>query len=75
MRTSSQILIYIDVEKALADGIKFFMSANGVVLTEGNPETGVLSTKYFKKVENPKRQTLEVWGSEGQSGISTDSPA
>jgi len=38
MRKSSQILIYIDAAKAMADGIKFYISANGVILTEGNEE-------------------------------------
>jgi 2'-phosphotransferase len=50
MRKSSQILIYIDAEKAMADGIKFYISSNGVILTEGNEE-GVLVKEYFLKVE------------------------
>jgi 2'-phosphotransferase len=50
MRTSSQILIYIDAAKAMADGIKFYISANGVILTKGNEE-GFLLKEYFLKVE------------------------
>lgn len=50
MRTSSPVLIFIDVQRALDDGIKFFLSENGVVLTEGN-ERGYLETRYFQRVE------------------------
>ncbi|KIM33103.1 hypothetical protein M408DRAFT_60312 [Serendipita vermifera MAFF 305830] len=50
MRTGSQVLIYIDVAKAMADGIKFLISANGVILTEGNEEKFLLK-EYFEKVE------------------------
>jgi len=34
----------------MADGIKFYISANGVILTEGNEE-GFLLKEYFLKVE------------------------
>jgi len=34
MRSSSQVFIHVDLEKALADGVKFFVSGNGVILTE-----------------------------------------
>ncbi|KAL1921301.1 uncharacterized protein VTP21DRAFT_11017 [Calcarisporiella thermophila] len=48
MRKSAEVFIYIDAKKAMADGIEFFRSANGVILTEG--QDGVLKTKYFEKV-------------------------
>ena len=51
MRRSSQILIFIDVQKALAAGIKFFLSDNGVVLTEGD-ERGFLNPEFFERVED-----------------------
>lgn len=51
MRKTSSILIYIDIRAALAAGIKFFVSENGVILTEGN-EDGFLPYQYFKRVEN-----------------------
>jgi 2'-phosphotransferase len=50
MRKSSQVLIYIDTTKAMANGIKFYISANGVILTEGNEE-GFLLKEFFEKVE------------------------
>ena len=57
MRNSSSILIYIDLPKAIASGLKFWLSENGVVLTEGD-ESGFLRTEYFKRVED--RKTREV---------------
>lgn len=53
MRKSSQILIFIDVKTALEDGIAFFLSDNGVILTEGDQD-GFLKPKYFSKVEDTK---------------------
>eukprot|EP00038_Savillea_parva_P009223 m.182094 g.182094 ORF g.182094 m.182094 type:complete len:206 (-) comp15437_c0_seq1:1379-1996(-) len=50
MRASSQVLIYIDVAAAMADGVPFFVSRNGVILTPGHPDTSVLSPKYFSNV-------------------------
>lgn len=50
MRKSCEIVIHVDIALAMADGIEFFLSANGVVLTSG--VDGVLAAKYFKKVED-----------------------
>lgn len=49
LRKNAQLHIYIDLAKALEDGIQFHESDNGVVLTRGNDE-GYLEPKYFKKV-------------------------
>jgi len=57
MRTSSQILIFINLQKALDAGIKFFLSDNGVILTEGD-DKGLLKPEFFERVEDAKRQVL-----------------
>lgn len=44
-RSSSTVLIYIDMARAMADGIVFYLSSNGVILTEG--VDGTLDPKYF----------------------------
>ncbi|KIY73795.1 hypothetical protein CYLTODRAFT_365398 [Cylindrobasidium torrendii FP15055 ss-10] len=54
IRSSSKVLIYIDVAKALAYGIPFFLSKNGVVLTPGNKE-GYLPPQVFHRVERVGR--------------------
>ena len=51
MRQNSNLKIWIDMEKAMADGIIFYKSANGVILTSGNDE-GILEPKYFLSVES-----------------------
>ena len=35
MRTSCDIIIEIDMEAAIKDGIPFYISSNNVILTEG----------------------------------------
>ncbi|KAM0850480.1 hypothetical protein ACQ4PT_053059 [Festuca glaucescens] len=49
MRRSANILIYLDVKKAMQDGMKLYISDNKVVLTEGFD--GVVPVKYFEKIE------------------------
>lgn len=53
MRSTSTILIYIDLPAALQQGLKFGESENGVILTEGD-ENGVIPLKFFKRVEDRK---------------------
>lgn len=63
MRPTSTVLVYVSVPKAMAAGIKFFLSSNGVVLTEGDPETGLLKPEFFERVE-----FVAGGGGGGQSG-------
>ena len=49
MRSSANIFIYLDIQKALDIGIEFYISENKVILTEGN-DKGFLETKFFWKV-------------------------
>jgi len=64
MRNSSQILVFVDVQKALDAGIPFYLSANGVVLTDG--EEGFLSPTYFQRVEFAKhRSPVPGWEGTG----------
>lgn len=69
MRNSANILIYIDVQKALDAGIRFFLSSNGVVLTEGD-DSGVLRSEFFQRVTDKKGNELTGWRNE-QSGDAT----
>ena len=50
MRSSSQIYIYINGSKCANDSIKFYKSDNGVILTAGVKEEGMLPLQYFDKV-------------------------
>lgn len=74
MRKSSQILIFVNVQKGLDAGIKFYLSANGVVLTEGN-SNGILSPEFFLRVENADRTPVERWAGSGPDILATSVPA
>ncbi|KAL0572075.1 tRNA 2'-phosphotransferase [Marasmius crinis-equi] len=63
MRKGSRILIYIDMAKAMADGIKFYLSTNQVILTAG--EHGYLKPEYFRRVEILKKTYQPIPGWEG----------
>ena len=50
MRHSAQVHIYVDVVKAVAAGVVFYRSANGVILTAGEGGSGMLSLRFLAKV-------------------------
>ncbi|KAF4454592.1 hypothetical protein F53441_2935 [Fusarium austroafricanum] len=64
MRKDAELIIEIDVEASLKDGVKWWLSDNGVLLTEGD-EQGILSTKYFKLVIG-RRVDIGVLWQDGQ---------
>lgn len=64
LRKSAQILIFIDIPKALSAGLKFFLSDNGVVLTEGDA-SGFLKPEFFARVEDVRRQPIPGWEGAG----------
>uniref|UniRef100_A0A2I3H915 2'-phosphotransferase n=1 Tax=Nomascus leucogenys TaxID=61853 RepID=A0A2I3H915_NOMLE len=65
MRSHCEIAVFIDGPLALADGIPFLRSANGVILTPGNTD-GFLLPKYFKEALQlrPTRKPLSLAGDE-----------
>ncbi|KAI9500011.1 Protein transport protein Sec24B [Coemansia spiralis] len=50
MRASSDAFIWIDGPKAMEDGIEFYLSENGVILSEGLGDSGTIPAKYFKEI-------------------------
>ncbi|EOA27628.1 hypothetical protein CARUB_v10023776mg [Capsella rubella] len=57
MRRNVNVLIFLDMKKALEDGIAFYISDNKVILTEGID--GVVPVDYFQKIESwPDRQSI-----------------
>ena len=59
MRSSADVAIYIDLPRALADGVPFFRSANGVILTPGVAATGALPLHYLRRaVHRPSGRVL-----------------
>ncbi|KAJ7663832.1 KptA family-domain-containing protein [Mycena polygramma] len=65
MRKSSQVLVFIDVARALNADIKFCISSNGVVLTPGNDQ-GFLEPRFFSQVQSVGgRKLIPAWEKEG----------
>jgi 2'-phosphotransferase len=61
MRADAEILIYIDIQKSLEDGtLQWWMSENGVVLTEGD-ENGLVPTRYWKLVKGRRQDVGVLW--------------
>lgn len=73
MRHSANVFIYIDAVKAMADGIRFYTSANGVILSEGVGEKGTIDPKYFLKVTDGDGNPLALAGTDGDKIHSTTS--
>ncbi|SPO30227.1 related to TPT1 - tRNA 2`-phosphotransferase [Ustilago trichophora] len=65
MRKSANRLIFVDIKKAINDGVRFELSSNGVVLTPGADESGLLEVKYFTRVEDQNGQI--VWQPSSQN--------
>eukprot|EP01132_Coremiostelium_polycephalum_P005148 gene5148-6408_t len=57
MRSNCDMVIHINLQKALDDKIEFFLSENNVCLTDG--ENGVLTSKYFSKITD--RNGITIW--------------
>ena len=51
MRGSSSVLIFVDLCKAMEAGIKFWLSDNGVILSEGN-DSGIIPLDVLMRVED-----------------------
>ncbi|XP_022083188.1 tRNA 2'-phosphotransferase 1-like isoform X2 [Acanthaster planci] len=56
MRRSCDLMIFLNLEKALQGGLSFFLSKNGVILCPGD-ENGLIHPRYFKQVmqTHPRR--------------------
>ncbi|KAM7202111.1 RNA 2'-phosphotransferase, Tpt1 / KptA family domain containing protein [Naviculisporaceae sp. PSN 640] len=61
MRKDAELLVYVDVEKSIREaGMKWWMSENGVVLTEGD-ENGLVPTRFFKEVSGRRQNVGLLW--------------
>ncbi|KAK3955263.1 phosphotransferase 1 [Pseudoneurospora amorphoporcata] len=71
MRKDAEVLVFVDVECSIKEenekeggGMKWWMSDNGVVLTEGDKD-GLVPLKYFKEVRG-RRQGVGLLWKDGQ---------
>ncbi|XP_068922319.1 tRNA 2'-phosphotransferase 1 isoform X3 [Petaurus breviceps papuanus] len=69
MRQDCEVAVLIDGPLALAEGILFFRSANGVILTPGDAR-GFLPPKYFKEaLQLGSPSEYPPWGLPGPQGL------
>ena len=52
MRSGAQVLIYLDLARAVSAAIPFFVSANGVLLSPGLGDTGAIPPAFFADAVN-----------------------
>jgi 2'-phosphotransferase len=57
MPVSTEAVIEINLVKAIARGIKFFISANGVILTEGI-NGGYIPCDFFRKITDHRTEKI-----------------
>ena len=50
MRSSAQLLVYVDAAAAMQAGVQFYVSSNEVILTPGIGSRGVVPPSCFKEV-------------------------
>lgn len=63
IRYNAEVLVFVDVQRAIEEGgLKFWTSANGVVLTEGDAE-GKLGLEYVTRIVDRKNQLGVLWQS------------
>ncbi|KAG6004756.1 hypothetical protein E4U21_000786 [Claviceps maximensis] len=60
MRKDAELLVEIDVEESLRQGVTWWRSQNGVILTDGG-EGGVLGTRFFKRVSGRTSGVGLLW--------------
>ncbi|ORX43234.1 phosphotransferase KptA/Tpt1 [Piromyces finnis] len=57
MRYNYEVAIYIDSKKAMDDGMEFFLSENGVILSSGF--NNIINKKYFQKIVKRNGEEIE----------------
>ncbi|QPH01868.1 hypothetical protein C2857_006071 [Epichloe festucae Fl1] len=60
MRRDAELLVEVDIERSLQEGVAWWRSENGVILTDGG-EGGVLGTRYFRRVVGRTADVGVLW--------------
>ena len=47
VRNDCEVAVWVDVERGVAEGVPFFVSANGVVLSPGEGDSGTVPARLF----------------------------
>lgn len=61
MRSDCDLAIWLDVRKAIEDGLPFYISDNGVILSPGD-ENGSIASRYFlKAMDISRKPPRQLW--------------
>lgn len=64
MRKDCSVKIYLNMALAMADGIEFFLSDNGVILSRGAIESvtngGFIPRKYFSSIQTDRKKSAKA---------------
>jgi len=72
MRGNSQLAIYVDLPKAASEGIRFYRSANNVILSEGID--GAVPARYIESIWHIQRQ-VRLYPPAGDFALYLSGPA
>jgi len=69
MRKSCDIVIFVDAARAIGAGIKFWKSANGIILSDGLNGSGIIPPEFFSVEKVHIRRHEITPATEAQGGI------
>lgn len=62
MRRDAEVVVEVDVEGSMREeGVRWWVSENGVVLTEGREGDGVVGTRFFKEARGRAQGVGVLW--------------
>lgn len=53
-RADARVAVWVDVARGVREGVPFFLSANGVVLSPGEGDTGAIPPRLFLRATDLK---------------------
>jgi len=67
MRSSCEVLVWVDVRRARAAGLQFFESSNGVILTPGDSR-GAIPAEFFARVDDRRTGAVMLAATQTDAG-------
>ena len=62
VRNDCEVAVWVDVERGVAEGVPFFVSANGVVLSPGEGDSGTVPPRLFLRAHRIRGgEELPLW--------------
>ena len=62
VRNDCEVAVWVDVARGVAEGVPFFVSANGVVLSPGEGDSGTVPPRLFLRAHRIRGgEELPLW--------------